>query len=782
MANYVAPLMAYKQLDISYKSGNAIYIYGATGYGKTSLVREYLTGKYVLWFSGKEHEWSFSEKNISKAECVVFDDIQFINIDMQKEQIIDCIKKNNLCVVIIGRSHSPQWLMPLIVDGTVRVVTEKQLRMPAGDVMKIAAQNALKLSEEDAKYITEGLEGNAYAISTAIRCLNDGEEIGKVIDVIHDIFVNHLEYEVIPQWDMYLQEFLMMISVVDKFTLSLAVMITGDDQAAKLIDEAINLGHFIYVDGEMYQIRPWLLDALRSKAVKVFGLNGYRRYIANAAHYYEMQGDIIMAIELYEKCEQKNNIRSLLIRNSRRHPGAGYYFELRKYYFDLDEEDIEKTPNLMSAMSLLYSILMNPEKSEYWYKKLEDYSHTAKGGEKRETEALLLNLDFSLPHRGSRNIQNVIKRAFTLIQSGKYTVRDLSVTNNGPSAMNGGLDFCEWSKRDKLLADTIGKIVEAVTGDMGRGLIHAGMGESLFEKGINDTEAARHSMLLSIDAEGGGKIELMFVAVAIQARMAIISGDINNAIRVIEAYEERVRNYNNDALKRNLEAFRCQMALMMGKTDLAKEWLAQSPDDIVEFCILERYAYMTKALCYVQLGMATEAKMILTKLRYYAEEYQRTYIHMETGLLIAIVSRREGGEWKELFLSTLLEIQEYQFVRIISEKGSGLLPLLKDVKKEFSELKGADLSWFKRVLKEAEMMSKRYTGYLNCTGPCPSDFSEINVKILELQSEGLSTKDIAGMLYMSERTVKYHVSENYKKLGAKGKVEAIQIAKNINLI
>lgn len=782
MTKYVSPSIAYKQLENSYKVGVAVYIYGATGYGKTSIVRDFLDGKDVLWFSAKEREWDISEKNMSDAECIIFDDVQFISSDAQKEQMVKCIKNNDAWVVIIGRSQSPQWLIPLVAEGLVRVIPEKQLYMTTEDVVKMAEQNALKLTEEGAKYISEKAEGNVYAISTAIRYIKDGEDIEKAVDTIGGIFTNHLEREIIPQWDTYLQEFLMMLSVVDEFNLPLAVMITGDDQAAKMIDDAMNLGHFIYSAGEVYKIRPRLLDALRSKAVKVFGLNGYRGYMANAAHYYEMQGDIITALELYEKCEQKSNIRSLLIRNSRRHPGAGHYYELRKYYFELDEEDVENTPNLMSAMSLLYSILMNPEKSEYWYKKLEDYSNKAMGGEKREIEALLLNLDLSLPHRGSKNMQNIMKRTFKLMQSGKFTVRELSVTNNGPSAMNGGLDFCEWSKRDKLIADTIGKIVEAVTGDMGRGLIHAGMSESLFEKGTNDTEAARHSMLLNIEAEGGGKRELMFVAVAIQARIAIISGDINNAIRVVDAYEEHIRDYDNDALKRNLEAFRCRLALIMGKTDSVNEWLAKSPDDTVDFCILERYAYMTKALCYVQLGMNAEAITILTKLRYYAEEYQRTYIHMETGLLISIVSRREGGEWKELFLSTLLEIQEYQFVRIISEKGPGLLPLLKEVKKDFAEMKRADQLWFKRVIKEAETVAKKYPGFLNCAAPCPNDFSEINVKILELQAEGLSTKDIAGILYMSERNVKYHASENYKKLGAKGKVEAIQIAKSINLI
>jgi len=834
---YIPPSIAYRQLKTAFELGNAVYIYDATGYGKSRLVKEFLDREETFWFSALDDEWDFSrietnkiskgskrtdanntyinktnanntyinktnanntyvnktnasntneyfvKENESRKICIVFDDVQFINSNEQKDNIINYVRNGQFFVVIIGRSKSPQWIISLMAEGLVRIISEKHLQVTKEDVIKIAAQNDVKLNNEDALALVENGEGNVFAISTAIQYLKQNmvkEE--DLVETIRNIFVNHLEQEVIPQWDVYIQEFLMMISVVDEFNLSMAVMITGDDQAAGLIEEIITLGNFINMEGEYYHLRPQLLLALRQRALKVFGLNEYNRFIANAAHYYEMQDNILMALDLYEQCGKKENIRALLIRNSRRHTGAGYYYELRKYYFALDEEDIEKTPILMSAMSLLYSILMNPEKSEYWYGKLTDYSKKVKAAEKRETDELLLFLDLSLPHRGPKSMQNVMKHAFKLLQGGKFKIPELSVTNNGPSAMNGGMDFCEWSKKDKLIADTIGKIVETVSGTMGRGLVHAALSESIFEKGVNDAEATHNAMLLNLDVEGGGKYEMLFISVAIQARIAIISGNPNNAMRVIDAYEEHLENYNNDALRRNLNAFRCRVNLTIGNTAFVEEWLKEAPDEVVDFCVLERYRYMTKALCYIQFGMNYEAIDILTKLRYYAEEYQRAYIHMETGLLISIISRRNGGEWKDIFLSTLFEIQDYQFVRIISEKGAGILPLLKDIKKDYLAEKKADSGWFMKTLKETEMMAKKYPGLLNCTSPQPNDFTEIDVEILTLQAEGLSTKEIANRIYMSERTVKYHASENYKKLGASGKVEAIQIAKSIHLI
>ncbi|TDI69427.1 MAG: response regulator transcription factor [Bacteroidetes bacterium] len=55
---------------------------------------------------------------------------------------------------------------------------------------------------------------------------------------------------------------------------------------------------------------------------------------------------------------------------------------------------------------------------------------------------------------------------------------------------------------------------------------------------------------------------------------------------------------------------------------------------------------------------------------------------------------------------------------------------------------------------------------------------EILIKI----SEGLSNKEIAEKLFVSESTVKTHVSNLYVKLDAKRRTQAIQRAKDMNLI
>jgi DNA-binding CsgD family transcriptional regulator len=56
------------------------------------------------------------------------------------------------------------------------------------------------------------------------------------------------------------------------------------------------------------------------------------------------------------------------------------------------------------------------------------------------------------------------------------------------------------------------------------------------------------------------------------------------------------------------------------------------------------------------------------------------------------------------------------------------------------------------------------------------------LEILSAIAQGLSTREIAGKLYVSENTVKTHASRLFEKLGAKRRTQAVQIGKDAVLI
>ena len=54
--------------------------------------------------------------------------------------------------------------------------------------------------------------------------------------------------------------------------------------------------------------------------------------------------------------------------------------------------------------------------------------------------------------------------------------------------------------------------------------------------------------------------------------------------------------------------------------------------------------------------------------------------------------------------------------------------------------------------------------------------------ILELMAQGLSNREIAGKLFVSENTVKTHSSRVFDKLGAKRRTQAVQLGKEFGLL
>lgn len=781
---YVPAEKAYHKLRFARGMNTTVYLYGATGYGKTMLVREYLGRSEALWLSVGDAQWDLSalEAPAKVPTYVVIDDLHLLDDEGRRSLILDLARREDIWLVLIGRMPTPHWLRSLIVDCLLAVIPEEALHLSEKEIRKIAAAQEVPLTDEEISYLAQTCQGNGYAISTALQYIKFGHPLDAALtQYVDGFFEEYLENQIISQWSIALQEFLMMVSVVDSFTVPMAETITGDDQSAAMIDQAMQTGNFLtQKDGE-YFLRPQLLSALRSRAKKVIGTNKVRQCADRAGLFFEMHDDVMNALKMYEFSENTDNIRNLLIRNGRRHPVFGYHYTLRRYYMTLSPEDVGTSAVLMSTMSILYSILMNPEESEYWYDRLRSYAQSVSGGEKAEANARLLWLDIILPHRGSRDLLEVIKRIISITRSG-VKLPEISVTSSMPSTMNGGKDFCHWSKHDRVLADSIGKPLEKLLGSFGKGLVNLALGESFYEKGCKDYDVLSHLTRGQMEAEGSGENELVFAAVGLQCRLSMIRGNVTNAEVLLDGFEKRAIQQKAFLLLPNVHALRCRIALMCNNRDAIDAWMEEAPNESVEFCSMERFRYMAKVRVYLAQNELDRAYVLLERLRCYAEFCNRPYIRMESGLLMAVTKARQGAEWEACLLSALQEVQEYQFVRLISEEGAAIAPLLKKIRSTYLASAQADEAWFDRVLKETEYMAGRYPAYLGTQQVDRSDFSSTALEVLRMQASGKNARQIAQELSITERTVKYHSIENYRKLGVKNKTAAIERARNLNLI
>ena len=73
-------------------------------------------------------------------------------------------------------------------------------------------------------------------------------------------------------------------------------------------------------------------------------------------------------------------------------------------------------------------------------------------------------------------------------------------------------------------------------------------------------------------------------------------------------------------------------------------------------------------------------------------------------------------------------------------------------------------------------VTSRLLEHIGRDGTSPDDLTPRELEVLSLVAQGLKNAEIAGRLFISERTVKFHVSSILAKLGAENRTEAARIA------
>lgn len=771
---YVCPKEAEKKFKLAQGMGQTVYLYGITGSGKTSFVKNMLKRKRYSYYSAKEtsaQKLTISENG--KAHIIVVDDLQDVLGEIQRDEYTNRLRElsahRDVWLILISRCRIPQWLMPIHVESTFFVIQEKDLQFDRMEQDAYFEKWNIDLPLETADQIWKFANGNPLFLRFV--ALADGDVKQAVSDMLSYLFY------IYNQWDLELQEFLFEMSVVERFDVGMAQMVTGRSNVQKLLKRAMETGNFFKEKDGLYEFNFIFKDRIQDYLGRKFDQEQIARTYYNAGHMYEIYGDIPNALRMYEAGDDKRSIFRLLVSNARQNPAAGHYFELRRYYLMLPEESIRTSPVLMAGMSMLQSMLMNHEESERWYKMLEDFAAENRGSARREARNRLLYLDIGLPHRGIVQIEDLLKHVYTLLKDGKTILPEFSVTSNLPSIMNGGKDFCEWSRRDKELAAGIGKIVEFVLGKYGKGLVSLALAESGFEKGVDTYEIVSLAEKGRMQADAGGKAEQVFVAVGILVWLSVINGRAEDAQDILESFRQKIEKEVPQLLP-NLYALRCRIYLYQGKIPQVLEWMDIAPDENKDFCSLDRFCYLTKIRCYIQFGKYEKAYGLLQKMTYYAKVQKRTYIFMETRLLLAVVKYRmkEDG-WQSLLQECITQAEDYHFVRLITREGGAVLKLFKAESFQWKEE-----SYQKQVVRECQQMHNYYPSYLKEKTDEEIMLSKNALNILRLQAEGYKTSQIAEILNITSNTIKYHSKETYRKLGVSNKAAAVSEAKNRGLI
>jgi LuxR family maltose regulon positive regulatory protein len=751
------------------------------GSGKTTAAGALLKDAQVCRLNAADAD--ICDENIPRdCEAVLVEDMQYLTEPERQQKLCVLIRqRTQLHFVLLSRGRVPGWLMPFDLSGMMAVFSMEDLFFDSETTRRMLESRGVAAAPEEISSICRTFGGYPLGMELLSRELSGGRPYGPdaLADTKRGLFAYYDE-AVLHRFPPPLRMMLIYLAPFEKFDVGLAGMACGDKHAGELLGAIERDTSMLLFDGmDTYSFLPIFREYLLRKFELSAAAEDRAAVYSRAALYYELRGDYESALGCYSRTGRTDRVSALLIKNAGLHPGVGHYREMQDYYFALPRQTILQSPVLICGMSMLTALTMDYAASEEWYGELREYAARLKKDdpEYREARSRLAYLDIALPQRGSRGLIPVINGVFRVMLDKKLDVPAFSVTSTLPSIMNGGKDFCEWSKRDDMLYATMRAPVEAVLGRDGIGLADCAICESKFEKGADISERMLTLMARLGEIQTRGTPDIEFAVMGLLCRAEVSKGRAGSALQSIESLREKYERSGESRFIDNIDALCTRIRLRLGDDEAARDWLEnRAPKNDARLWAMWRYQYLTRVMVQLAQGGAEEPLLLLARLLPYCSACGRVMDELHIHLLAAICRRRMGSEMWEKELAAALDISwEYKFIWPAAQYGAAILPLLRESGWE------KDPAFLNKLRSAAKAQAVYYPHFLRPGAKLTAPLSASEIKVLRLLCRDLSNREICGILNISLATVKTHVSHILQKLNVRNRSEAKAAAAAMHL-
>ena len=375
--NYIHPKAAWDKLRMAGARRQNVYLYAATGYGKTELLHRYLRRRRHIWLSGEGLTVETLQEIALPAEAtMVIDDLARVLDPAVRREIVSMLDQPGLWLVLAGRCPLPSWLTGPYVNGRLSVIPEEDLRLSEKEIAQLYLSWGVQLPRNLLeKRIIPLVEGSPLGARLLAVEMSQGSSYTE--ELMNDLtrkFYEYLNQAIYSEWPEEIREMMMQLSLLEHFTIQQAEEMTGRSDVNRLLAQAAEMGNlFSFKDGG-YTLRPAVINSMKLRMETVCDRVRKNELLRRAGTICEKEGNIPRALKLYQDGQCEKEIHALLIDNARRYPGGGYYYELTPAYLALPEEEVRSSPDLIAAWSMLYSLALNVTESERWYAVLQEYA------------------------------------------------------------------------------------------------------------------------------------------------------------------------------------------------------------------------------------------------------------------------------------------------------------------------------------------------------------------------------------------------------------------------
>ncbi len=303
------------------------------------------------------------------------------------------------------------------------------------------------------------------------------------------------------------------------------------------------------------------------------------------------------------------------------------------------------------------------------------------------------------------------------------------------------------------------------------GMVYVPLGMLYYE--INDLERARHYLTTGIAlCQQMGTVYYALVGQRTLAKLYFATGKIEAMWETLAAARNLAANSENSRRIRKIAAVTAELQLRLGHVAAAALTLADLPAEARDRSEQENLTYARLLLAQ---NRAEDAQQLLCQIEQSAQRQGRLNSLITIYLLQSLTCRALNHPEAALdYLGQAISLAAPEsYRRVFLDEGVEVMEMLSRLRHLAPAFIGNLLEAFSK--EQLLSSSKSSQGLIE-------PLSKTQLAILRLVADGLSNRDIATRLTITEGTTKWHLNQIFGKLNVASRTQAIAQARQFNLL
>jgi LuxR family maltose regulon positive regulatory protein len=762
----------------------------------------------------------------------VFDDAHHLQSPEVLDILADLVDHapDNLCIVATCRQEPDLPLPRWQARAAMTHISANDLRFGGEEAAAFLAQTMrLELDDNEVEQLLRQTEGWIAGLQLAAISVQQGSDAAEIVSDFSGeerLVVDYLTTEVLARQREDVGRFLLQTSVLDRFCAPLCQQLVPGADAQHMLEQ-LDRGNLFLVpldrQRRWYRYHHLFAELLRNRLRQRLPLEGIRELHRTAARWFEAQGMVDEAIQHTvaagdtEKAAQM--VAALPMHTLWEEGGA---ILVTGWLNQLPDEAADMHPRILAlgsgalllqgeapqALALLDRLARHDAfAAEYALLKAIIIRNEGRFGEARamilEVMAaledhepmlhMLARLQLAVIHADLGQLAEVLSYSRSVRAEAAKGDPSLLIPWLQATQLETltGLMQGRLVQAEELARKTRQAIVDASDGSTPMiGLLDGALGSIYYQ--WNEIEKAERCFLKAMKwYERTGISDLLFAAVTGLAEIALTRGEHREAGRWLDKLQAFVSRADLPALRDLASALGATLQVRMGNIVAATQWADASG---LSFQDRPSYRRASIYLCLAQvrlaedqaLGSTADADPFLALLEYLLQLYMEAghcLNQIECHLLIAM-HRHLSGEIDPAIdaVRKALDAASPGFLqRVFIDRGAPMRQLLEEASRRQISVRQVRRLLMAFAVEEkglATMAAQRTPAAQVLTDP----LTERERQVLALMIEGLTNKEIADRLVISNNTVRTHIKNVYGKLGVRNRVEAAARSRELNLL